>query len=66
MEYFNEPTHSKDDVLHLWWRQKKYVYRTAIQVYYENANRKKKKALCWVVIEIMSVLIREGPVALLW
>lgn len=27
---------------------------------------KKKKALCWIVIEIMSVLIREGPVALLW
>lgn len=28
-------------------------------------TEKKKKALCWIVIEIMSVLIREGPVALL-
>lgn len=51
MEYFNEPTHSKDDVLHLCWRQKKYIYRTAIQVYYENANRKKKKLYAGLLLK---------------
>lgn len=65
MERFNEPTLSKDDVLHLCWRQNNYIYRCVLQVYYKNSNRKNPKPLYWIVIEIMSVMIKEGPAAVL-
>lgn len=74
MEHFNEPTHSKDEVLHLCWRQNNYSYRIATKVHNKNANKKnkqqeeetEKQAVYWIIIEIMSIFIREGPVALLW
>lgn len=46
MEPFNQPTHSKDEVLCLCWRQNNFIYRTATQVYSKNAKiQKKRKAL---------------------
>lgn len=66
MEGFNEPTHGNDDVFASVLETHS-IYRASTEVYYKNSNRKKtQKALCWIVIGIMSVLIRVGPVALLW
>lgn len=65
MERFNEATHGNDDVFASVLETHS-IYRTFTEVYYKNSNRtKNQKAFFWIVIGIMSVLIREGPVALL-
>lgn len=66
MEHFNEPTHNKDEVLHLCWRQYNYSYRIATKVHNENVNKKankqtnktEKQAVYWIIIEIMPSFMR--------